>query len=106
MTDGSFKKSKVSWPKSLVKKWFNIKSKTEDFHADDVVSRGVDEDWRNNLCEREGSTIKRSKTERSRRTRTDRFRRGKIDLDASQVTDVHNYRIFVATWNVAGKSPP
>ena len=68
---------------------------------------------------------------------SDRVRRGKIDLDASQVTDVNNYRyvllllivlyglisfvkvwvllcssfhlgyrLFVATWNVAGKSPP
>ena len=27
---------KLSWPKTLVKKWFNIKSKAEDFHADDV----------------------------------------------------------------------
>ncbi|OMO77650.1 Inositol polyphosphate-related phosphatase [Corchorus capsularis] len=26
----------LSWPKTLVKKWFNIKNKAEDFHADDV----------------------------------------------------------------------
>lgn len=32
---------KHSWPKTLVKKWFNIKSKAEDFHADeDIVYRG------------------------------------------------------------------
>ena len=31
---------KLSWPKTLVKKWFNIKSKAEDFQADDVLSRG------------------------------------------------------------------
>ncbi|XWS76364.1 hypothetical protein CRYUN_Cryun01aG0170100 [Craigia yunnanensis] len=36
MRDGNSKKSKLSWPKTLVKKWFNIKSKDEDFHADDV----------------------------------------------------------------------
>ncbi|KAL8532959.1 hypothetical protein ACS0TY_009283 [Phlomoides rotata] len=35
------------WSKTLVKKWFNIKSKTEDFHADDIISGGVDEEWRN-----------------------------------------------------------
>ncbi|GAB4830409.1 Type I inositol polyphosphate 5-phosphatase 4 [Ancistrocladus abbreviatus] len=96
----------LSWPKSLVKKWFNIKSKAEEFHADDVVYRAGDEDWRNNFSERNACTIKKSKTERSRRRSSDRLRRGKIDLDASQVTDVHNYRVFVATWNVAGKSPP
>ncbi|KAK2987161.1 hypothetical protein RJ640_019721 [Escallonia rubra] len=106
MRDESSKKSKLSWPKTLVKKWFNIKSKAEDFHADDVVYEGGDEEWRNNFSEREACTMRKSKTERSSRKHSDRLRRSKIDLDVSQVTDVHNYRIFVATWNVAGKSPP
>ncbi|GAB4841620.1 hypothetical protein Ancab_022334 [Ancistrocladus abbreviatus] len=74
---------KLSWPKSLVKKWFNVKSKAKDFHANDVVHR-----------------------ERSRRRSSDHLRRSKIDLDGSQVTYAHNYRVFVATWNVVGKSPP
>ncbi|KAK6141354.1 hypothetical protein DH2020_024904 [Rehmannia glutinosa] len=97
---------KFSWPKTLVKKWFNIKSKTEDFHADDITSGGVDEEWSSNFSEREACTIKKSKTEKSNRRNSDRVRRSKIDLDASQITDVNNYKIFVATWNVAGKSPP
>ncbi|KAF2314850.1 hypothetical protein GH714_036921 [Hevea brasiliensis] len=83
MRDGNSKKSKLSWPKTLVKKWFNIKSKAEEFQADDVICG-----------------------ERMNRRNSDRVRRSKIDIDAAQVTDVHNYRIFVATWNVAGKSPP
>ncbi|TXG63685.1 hypothetical protein EZV62_010679 [Acer yangbiense] len=106
MRDGSSMKSKLSWPKTLVKKWFNIKSKNEDFQADDVDYEGGDEDWRSNFSEREACTIKKSRTERSSKRNSDRIRRGKIDLDSSQVTDVNNYRIFVATWNVAGKSPP
>ncbi|XP_004292579.1 PREDICTED: type I inositol 1,4,5-trisphosphate 5-phosphatase CVP2 [Fragaria vesca subsp. vesca] len=106
MIDGNSKKSKLSWPKTLVKKWLNIKSKAEDFHADDVVYEGGDEEWRNTYSEREACTIKKSKTERLSKRHSDKVRRGKIDMDASQVTDVHNYRIFVATWNVAGKSPP
>ncbi|KAL8530566.1 hypothetical protein ACS0TY_007556 [Phlomoides rotata] len=106
MRDGNSKKSKFPWSKTLVKKWFNIKSKTEDFHADDIISGGVDEEWRNNFSEREACTIKKSKAEKPSRRASDRLRRSKIDLDASQITDVHNYRIFVATWNVAGKSPP
>ncbi|GMP90956.1 hypothetical protein CsSME_00041862 [Camellia sinensis var. sinensis] len=97
---------KLSWPKTLVKKWLNIKSKTEDFHADDVVYGGGDEEWKNNFSEREACTIKKSKADRSSRRNSDRVRRGKNDPEASQVIDVHNYRIFVATWNVAGKSPP
>ncbi|CAK9147028.1 unnamed protein product [Ilex paraguariensis] len=105
MRDGNSKKSKLSWPKTLVKKWFNIKSKAEDFQADEMVYEGVDEDWRNNFSEREACTIKKSRTERSSRRNSDRVRRHKIDLDTSQVRDVHSYRIFAATWNVAGKSP-
>lgn len=36
----------------------------------------------------------------------DRFQRGKIDCDVSEVTETQEYRIFAATWNVGGKSPP
>lgn len=31
---------KLSWPKTLVKKWLNIKSKAEEFHADDIFFEG------------------------------------------------------------------
>ncbi|CAA0832113.1 DNAse I-like superfamily protein [Striga hermonthica] len=104
MRDGNSKKSKFSWPKTLVKKWLNIKGKTEDYHADDIIYQGVDGEW-SNFSEREACTIKKSKTEKSSRRNSDRIRT-KIDLDASQITDVQNYKIFAATWNVAGKSPP
>ncbi|CAN1176899.1 Type I inositol polyphosphate 5-phosphatase 4 [Linum perenne] len=152
MRDDYSKKTKVSWPKTLVKKWFNIKSKAEEFQADDnsYCNGGVgscDEDWRSNSTTAAACTIKKSKTEESDihqkkhlslspRTPTshdcccyfvwffyflsdelerlskrssDRVRRSKIDIDAAHhVTDteVNNYRVFVATWNVAGKSPP
>lgn len=100
MRDGTQKKSKLSWSKTLVKKWFNIQSKTEDFHADhNTIYGGGDEDWRNNFSEREACTIKKSKTESLSKRNSDWVRRGKIDRDATQVTDVHNYRIFVATWS-------
>lgn len=32
--------AKFSWSKSLVGKWFNIRSKTEEFQADEVVYGG------------------------------------------------------------------
>lgn len=32
---------KLSWSKKMVRKWFNIKSKTEEFQADDPVYGGV-----------------------------------------------------------------
>ncbi|WOH01712.1 hypothetical protein DCAR_0521097 [Daucus carota subsp. sativus] len=107
MRDENSKKHKYSWPKTLVKKWFNIKSKAaEDFHADeDIVYQGGGEECRNNFSNKEACTMKKSRTERLSKRNSDFVRRSKIDLDAAQVTDVQNYRIFVATWNVAGKSP-
>ncbi|GJU51483.1 type I inositol polyphosphate 5-phosphatase 4-like protein [Tanacetum coccineum] len=94
-----------SWPKTL-KRWFSVKSKAEDFHADDISSRGGDEEWKNNLYEREACTSKKNKrSERSSKKNGSRRSRSKIDLDAAQVRDIDNYRIFVATWNVAGQSP-
>lgn len=32
---------KLSWPKTLVKKWLNIQSKDGDFHADDIIYSGT-----------------------------------------------------------------
>ncbi|KAE8660661.1 Type I inositol 1,4,5-trisphosphate 5-phosphatase CVP2 [Hibiscus syriacus] len=105
MRGGNNKSSKLSW-KTLVKKWFNIKSKAEDFDADDVDYRGVDEGRRHQFSEKEPCTIKKSRAERSSKRYSHQAGQGKTDIDGSQFTDVHNYRIFVATWNVAGKSPP
>uniref|UniRef100_A0A2P2N5L8 Uncharacterized protein n=1 Tax=Rhizophora mucronata TaxID=61149 RepID=A0A2P2N5L8_RHIMU len=37
MSDGNSKKSKLSWSKKMVRKWFfNIKGKAENFQADVV----------------------------------------------------------------------
>ncbi|KAD1501661.1 hypothetical protein E3N88_42717 [Mikania micrantha] len=105
MKDEICKKSKVSWPKTL-KRWFSVKSKAEDFHADEFNSKGGEEEWINNFNEKEACTIKKSKrTEKSSKKTVNRRSRSRIDLDSAQVTDVHNCRIFAATWNVAGKSP-
>ena len=105
MRDGSSKKSKLSWSKTLVRKWFNIKSKTEEFQADEVVCGGGDVEWRTSFSEREPCTIKKSKTEKISKS-AERVRQSRIDLDHPRVIDVQNYSIFVTTWNVGGKSPP
>ncbi|XP_039146430.1 type IV inositol polyphosphate 5-phosphatase 7-like isoform X1 [Dioscorea cayenensis subsp. rotundata] len=109
MRDEDSKKSKLSWSKNLMKKWFNIKSKAQDFHADFSTRRGTDREWRSSLSEREPTTLRKSKTvaspERFIKKKSSQIR-GKIDLDAAQVTEIQDYRIFVATWNVGGRSPP
>ncbi|CAK9160676.1 unnamed protein product [Ilex paraguariensis] len=105
MRDGNSKKSKLSWSKRLVRKWFNIKGKTEEFQADEVVHGGGGVERRNSFSESEPCTNKKSRTERSSKN-TERVRRRRVDLDHPQIINVQNHSIFVATWNVGGKSPP
>nr|XP_018682062.1 PREDICTED: type IV inositol polyphosphate 5-phosphatase 7-like isoform X1 [Musa acuminata subsp. malaccensis] len=107
MRDENSKKSKLSWSKTLVRKWFNIKSKPQDFHADDdLAGEGGDGEWRTSFTERETCTVKKSRTERLYKKNYDRVWQGKLDVDAAQSTDVQDYKIFLSTWNVGGKSPP
>lgn len=104
MRDGNPKSNKFSWSRKLVRKWFNIKSKTEESQADNVVSGGGDGGWMSSFCEREPPAIKKTKTEKSSKS-TESRRWGRVDLDHPQVINVQNYSIFSATWNVGGKSP-
>ncbi|ONK65021.1 uncharacterized protein A4U43_C07F32650 [Asparagus officinalis] len=107
MRDVNSKKSKLSWSKTFVRKWFSVKSKVEDFHADDLVGRVRDGEPRTSFSERESCTVKKSKTERfSSKKNSDRARQGRFNYDAAQFTDTQDYSVFVATWNVGGKSPP
>ncbi|XP_052169130.1 type I inositol polyphosphate 5-phosphatase 4-like [Oryza glaberrima] len=112
MRDGA-KKSKLSWSKSLVLKWFNIRGKSHDFHGDDAAAAfgrrggGGEDEWRSSsFSRRESCTVKKSRTERASRRSHERSRRSKIDLDAAEATVTLDYRIFVATWNVGGRAPP
>ncbi|XP_047332815.1 type IV inositol polyphosphate 5-phosphatase 7-like [Impatiens glandulifera] len=107
MNDVNSKKSKLSWSKKFVRKWFNIKTKSDCQLADDVVHGGGESEWRNNFTEKSessSSTLKRSRTEKISK-KTDRSRRGKVNLDHPQIINVQNYSLFVSTWNVAGRSP-
>ncbi|KAG0549477.1 hypothetical protein BDA96_01G259500 [Sorghum bicolor] len=111
---GTGKMSKLSWSKSLVRKWFNIRGKSHDFHADAAAvgtgsgrSGGGDDDWRDgSFTRRDSYAAKKSRTERASRRSHERSRRSKIDLDAAEATVMLDYRIFAATWNVGGRAPP
>nr|CAB3499627.1 unnamed protein product [Digitaria exilis] len=107
---GNSKMSKLSWSRSLVRKWFNIRGKSHDFHADAVApgkSAGGDDDWMDGGFTRRNSCgAKKSRTERASRKSHERSRRSKIDLDAAEATVMLDYRIFAATWNVGGRAPP
>ncbi|WOK97107.1 type I inositol polyphosphate 5-phosphatase 4-like [Canna indica] len=99
MRDENSKKSKLSRPMTLVKKWFNIKIKGQECHADDASNRGD-----TGKC-REALNIKKDMSDRSMKD-MDQVHRGRSDIHSPQVTDVQEYKIFAATWNVGGKSPP
>ncbi|ESW29095.1 hypothetical protein PHAVU_002G042800 [Phaseolus vulgaris] len=108
MGDQNSKKSKLSWSKRMARKFFNIRSKEEDsFQSNGVAYGGGEVEYRSrkSFSEREPCTIKKSKTEKIGRN-TEQVRRGRASLDHPRIVDVHNYSVFVATWNVAGRSPP
>ncbi|KAL8222909.1 hypothetical protein R6Q57_020308 [Mikania cordata] len=116
MRDGSCKSNKLSWSKKLVRKWFNIKTKTDDSKGDNVACGGLYFNFTKlvtqklhaiiigSFCEREPAAIKKSKTEKFSKS-TESSRWGRVDLDHPQIINVQNYSIFSATWNVGGKSP-
>ncbi|XP_042401724.1 type IV inositol polyphosphate 5-phosphatase 7-like isoform X4 [Zingiber officinale] len=104
MRDDDPKKSKLSWSKAFVKKWFNIKSKGQDNHVDEIASKDSRQ-WKADISEREACTLKKSRTDRLLRE-IDHVRQGRFDLHSAQITDIQDYKIFAATWNVGGRSPP
>ncbi|KAJ0045760.1 hypothetical protein Pint_03691 [Pistacia integerrima] len=67
---------------------------------------GGEVEYRTSFSEREPCTIKKSKTEKFNKN-GEPVRRGRMNLDHPRIIDVQNYSsVFVATWNVAGRSPP
>ncbi|KAF8086963.1 hypothetical protein N665_0607s0023 [Sinapis alba] len=104
MRDDKSKKSKLSWSKKMVRKWFNIKSKTEEFQAD--VSLPQEVEHRSSISEKEPCTIKKSKAEKLNKNWEQQARQRRMNYENPRIIDVQNYSIFVATWNVAGRSPP
>eukprot|EP01018_Ginkgo_biloba_P022137 Gb_30641 [translate_table: standard] len=125
MKVASEKKSKFSWPKMLVRKWLNIKSKSDEFHADEIAEAYEIKDREETFVERRRScsdkdsyVLGKNLTERWLQKAPEKHKRGRMEPEISQVTDVQDFRlpiiwasdgairIFVATWNVGGKAPP
>ncbi|XP_022138567.1 type IV inositol polyphosphate 5-phosphatase 7-like isoform X2 [Momordica charantia] len=107
MSDGNSKKNKLSWSKKMVTKWFNIKSKSEseDYQADHGVYRGGDVEYRTSISEKENYNCEKSRTDKSSKN-IEHIQNGHMNLNNPRIVDVQNYSIFVATWNVGGRSPP
>ncbi|KAL8140068.1 hypothetical protein V2J09_006089 [Rumex salicifolius] len=105
MRDQNSKKSKFSWSKTLVRKWFSIWGKNEDYEADELSHGGGKVEWKNSFPEMEACTIKKTKTEKF--TGNENLIHQSSDyLGHPRIIDLQNHSVFVATWNVAGRSPP
>ncbi|KAH9326333.1 hypothetical protein KI387_006511, partial [Taxus chinensis] len=89
-----------SWPKLVARKWLNIKTKAHEFHADEIFEDKLVE-RRRSLSDKDSLLSRKEKL----LNKTESLMHVKVEPDISQVTDVQNLRVFVATWNVGGKSP-
>ncbi|KAJ6324073.1 hypothetical protein OIU76_011388 [Salix suchowensis] len=83
---------------------FAINSTSPHSFTSDFLSSGGEVEYRTSFSEREHCTVKKSKTDKSSKT-PELGRRGRMNLDHPRIIDVQNHSIFVASWNVAGRSP-
>uniref|UniRef100_A0A453M1J0 Inositol polyphosphate-related phosphatase domain-containing protein n=1 Tax=Aegilops tauschii subsp. strangulata TaxID=200361 RepID=A0A453M1J0_AEGTS len=92
VSDSSSLNAQVSWSKSLVRKWFNIKGKAQDFHADYDAGRDGGDERRTSCSQRDAGAAKKSRTDRSLKRNVDRVRRSRNEFDVSRLTEAQDYR--------------
>jgi hypothetical protein len=90
---------KLAWSKKMVRKWFNIKSKTEEFQADDPSSAGIEVEHRSSFsAEKAPSTIKNTKTEKLSKNWEQQARQRRMNYENPRIIDVQNYRyVYIHT---------
>ncbi|XP_038980128.1 type I inositol polyphosphate 5-phosphatase 8-like [Phoenix dactylifera] len=98
-----------SWPKTVVRKWFNLKS--AKFHSDcsrERLGGGVQERRRKSCSDKDGSLRMRRDfsggwlVESSENLKPPRFG---ADTTVGSSPPATNLRMFVGTWNVGGRAP-
>ncbi|KAF0918079.1 hypothetical protein E2562_022669 [Oryza meyeriana var. granulata] len=113
------RKQKQLWPKTVLRKWLNIRSPESDFSADEGDTTGDDTDsefeyeemcgWERQLYDEErrlhglsAETIDSQMEDVPHRLN----RRRKSETLRAQYIDIKELRVCVGTWNVAGRLPP
>ncbi|KAF6164388.1 hypothetical protein GIB67_037545 [Kingdonia uniflora] len=97
---------KDSWPKLVLRKWFNLKSRTDEFHSDYTTRRGAFDgvNERRKSCSDQGRYVfVQDDVSEEWLIEAPDCQRPRCDPGING--DILNQRMFVGTWNVGGKSP-
>ncbi|CDP06654.1 unnamed protein product [Coffea canephora] len=98
-----------SWPKLVVRKLLNIRSGADEFHSDCAVTGMMDKvERRRKSCSDQGShvVVPEDFAEGWLLEARNGIESPTLELDgAAAASDNRDLRMFVATWNVGGKSP-
>ncbi|KQK03059.1 type IV inositol polyphosphate 5-phosphatase 3 isoform X3 [Brachypodium distachyon] len=93
------------WPKVVLKKWLNLRSKDAKFDADEEDDLD-DGDQAEDNCGCDGDGGVEAPDEESRPAAPYRLRRRNSETMRAQYIDTRELRIFVGTFNAAGVPPP
>ncbi|XXG75106.1 hypothetical protein AAC387_Pa07g3686 [Persea americana] len=97
--------SKSSWPKIVVRKWLNIKSRSDEFLSDYAVREETMEERRKSCSDRDHYIFRKGDILAGGASFgvAENLKRPRFDSDMA--AEAHDLRMFVGTWNVGGKAP-
>ncbi|PAN32612.1 hypothetical protein PAHAL_5G499800 [Panicum hallii] len=102
----------VFWPKIVLKKWLNLKSKDLDFGADEDEDDGSDIDDQENCGCDNGDGARRPAdggvqiTDEILESAPYKLRRTNSETLRAQYINTKELRVCVGTWNAGGRAPP
>ncbi|XP_077213502.1 DNAse I-like superfamily protein [Tasmannia lanceolata] len=94
---------KSSWPKVVVRKWLNIKSRADEFHSDYSIT-GMEE-RRKSYSDKDRYVFVKGNMSGLQAGAPENLKRPRFEPDVPAVSESQNLRMFVGTWNVGGKAP-